>query len=95
MCAHRAAANRLLPRAGELMMKTIFVPIQNIPAMKSTLETLVLLAERAGSYIEGVPLWFGAPDFAVPELASISIGTFRAPRTRNGGGARAVRDLHT
>ena len=37
-------------------MKTILVPTQNIPAsMKSTLETAVLLAQRTGAYVEGVP----------------------------------------
>ena len=53
-------------------MKTILVPTQNIPAMTSTLETAVLLAQRTGAYIEGVPLWFGAPEFVAAEFA----GTF-------------------
>src|SRR5262249_57047497 len=91
MCAHRAVANRLLPRAGELTMKTILVPTQNIPAMKSTLETAVLLAERAGSYIEGVPLWFGASEFVVVELASsFSIETFRARREEETAESRVL-----
>ena len=72
-------------------MKTILVPIQNIPAMKSTLETAVLLAERAGAYIEGVPLWFGAPEFVVAELASsFSIGTLRTRREEETAGAREL-----
>jgi hypothetical protein len=36
-------------------MKTILVPTQNTPTMQSTLETAVLLAQRIGAYIEGVP----------------------------------------
>jgi nucleotide-binding universal stress UspA family protein len=51
-------------------MKTILVPTQNIPSTPSVLETAVLLAERTGAYIEGVPLWFGVPEFVVAELAS-------------------------
>jgi nucleotide-binding universal stress UspA family protein len=51
-------------------MKTILVPTQNIPAMKSALETAVLLAQRAGAYIEGFALRFGIPQFVVAELAS-------------------------
>ena len=33
-------------------MKTILVPTQNIPTMKSTLEAAVLLAQRTGAYVE-------------------------------------------
>src|SRR5215469_14651198 len=51
-------------------MKTILVPTQNIPAMKSALETAVLLAQRTGAYIEGFALRFGIPQFVVAELAS-------------------------
>src|SRR5438874_8758468 len=50
---------------GELTMKTILVPTQNIPAMKSTLETAVLLAQHTGAYVEGVPLWYGVHEFVV------------------------------
>jgi nucleotide-binding universal stress UspA family protein len=72
-------------------MKTILVPIQNIPTMKSTLETAVLLAQRTGAYIEGVPLWFGAPEFVVAELASsFSIETLRARREEETSGARKL-----
>jgi len=42
-------------------MKTILVPTQNIPAMKSTLETAVLLARRTGAYVEGIPLCLAFP----------------------------------
>jgi len=62
-------------------MKTILVPTQNIPTMRSTLETAVLLAQRTGAYIEGIPLWFGAPEFVVAELASgFSMEVYRARR---------------
>jgi nucleotide-binding universal stress UspA family protein len=72
-------------------MKAILVPIQNIPVMKSTLETAVLLAERLGAYIEGVPLWFGAPEFVVPELASsFSVETLRARREEETAGTREL-----
>ena len=72
-------------------MKAILVPIQNTPTMKSTLETAVLLAERVGAYIEGVPLWFGTPEFVVTELASsFSIETLRARRVEETAGAREL-----
>jgi len=72
-------------------MKTILVPTQNISAMNSTLETAVLLAQRTGAYIEGVPLWFGVPEFVVAELAtSFSIETYRARRDEETAGARKL-----
>ena len=75
-------------------MKTILVPTQNIPAMGSALETAVLLAQRIGAYIEGIPLWFGAPEFVVAELASGFSGelvptlTCRIEVLRNPGNTR-------
>jgi nucleotide-binding universal stress UspA family protein len=72
-------------------MKTILVPTQNIPAMPSTLETAVLLAERTGAYIEGVPLWFGVPEFVVAELASgFSMEIYRARRDDEADGAHKL-----
>jgi nucleotide-binding universal stress UspA family protein len=72
-------------------MKTILVPTQNIPAMKSTLETAVLLARRTGAYIEGIPLWFGAPEFVMAELASsFSMETYRARREEETAEARKL-----
>jgi len=69
-------------------MKTILVPTQNIPAMKSTLETAVLLAQRTGAYVEGVPLWYGVPEFVVADAASsFSIETYRARRDEENGGS--------
>ncbi len=72
-------------------MKTILVPTQNIPSMASALETAVLLAQRTGAYIEGVPLWFGVPEFVVAELATgFSMEIYRARRDDETGGARAL-----
>src|SRR5215475_11492517 len=62
-------------------MKTILVPTQSGPAMRSTLETALVLGQRTGAYIEGVPLWFGVPEFVVSELASsFSMETYRGRR---------------
>lgn len=72
-------------------MKTILLPTQNIPAMASTLETAVLLAQRTGAYIEGIPLWFGIPEFVVSELASgFSMEVYRARREEETDGARKL-----
>jgi len=72
-------------------MKTILVPTQNTPAMTSTLETAVLLAQRTGAYIEGVPLWFGVPEFVVSELASsFSMETYRGRREEETAEARSL-----
>jgi nucleotide-binding universal stress UspA family protein len=72
-------------------MKTILVPTQNIPAMKSTLEIAVLLARQTDAYVEGIPLWYGAPEFVVAELASsFSIETFRARRGEETAGVRKL-----
>jgi nucleotide-binding universal stress UspA family protein len=72
-------------------MKTILVPTQNIPSMPSALETAVLLAGRTGAYIEGVPLWFGVPEFVVAELATgFSMEIYRARRDEETVGARTV-----
>ncbi|RZN15048.1 universal stress protein [Bradyrhizobium sp. Leo121] len=72
-------------------MKTILVPTQNTPAMTSTLETAVLLARRTGAYIEGVPLWFGTPEFVVAGLASsYSMETYRVRREAEAAGEREL-----
>jgi len=72
-------------------MKTILVPTLNIPAMTPTLETALLLAQRTGAYIEGVPLWFGIPEFVVAELASTySMETYRARREEETAEARKL-----
>ena len=74
-------------------MKTILVPTQNTSAMKSTLETAVLLAQRTGAYIEGVPLWFGAPEFVVAELASMAVASVVATDRRETAGTGVTRAL--
>jgi len=72
-------------------MKTILVPTRNVPAMKSTLEAAVLLAQRTGGYIEGVPLWLGVPEFVPTELAStFSMETYRARREEETAEARKL-----
>jgi nucleotide-binding universal stress UspA family protein len=73
------------------MMKTILVPTLNNPAMKSTLETALLLARRTSAYIEGVPLWFGGPEFVVADQAStFSMEIYRARREEGTAGARKL-----
>lgn len=72
-------------------MKTILVPTQNTPAMTSTLETAVLLARRTGAYIEGVPLWFGTPEFVVAGLASTyTMEAYWMRREEQAAGERAL-----
>ena len=62
-------------------MKTILVPTQNIPAMKSACELAVLLARRAGAYIEGFPLRVAIPPYVVAELsAGFTLDAYDAQR---------------
>ncbi|MBP0110210.1 MULTISPECIES: universal stress protein [Bradyrhizobium] len=51
-------------------MKTLLVPLRNIPMMTSTLDVVVGLAQRSGAYIEGFPLRFGIPQYVAAELAT-------------------------
>jgi nucleotide-binding universal stress UspA family protein len=75
----------------EVAMKTILLPTQNIHAMKSTLETAVLLAQHTGAYVEGVPLWFSVPEIVLAELASsFSIETYQARREEEAAEARKL-----
>ena len=81
----------LVTSGGEPTMKTILVPTQNVPAMTAALETAVLLAQRTGAYVEGVPLWFGVPEFVVAELATgFSMEIYRARRDEETAGARKL-----
>lgn len=60
-------------------MKTILVPIQNVAIMPSVLEAAARVAHRTGAYVEGFPLRFGIPQYAVAELAAgISLDSYRA-----------------
>jgi nucleotide-binding universal stress UspA family protein len=59
--------------------------------MVSALETAVLLAQRTGAFIEGVPLWFGVPEFVVAELATgFSMEIYRARRDEETAGAHTL-----
>ncbi len=49
---------------GAMSMKTILVPMENHDAMRSTLETALLLARRCDSYIEGFALRWKIPEYA-------------------------------
>ncbi|HEY0850372.1 MAG TPA: universal stress protein [Bradyrhizobium sp.] len=62
-------------------MKTILVPTQHIPAMKSALEVATLLARRTGAYIEGFPLRIAIPPYVVAELtAGLTMDAYDAQR---------------
>jgi nucleotide-binding universal stress UspA family protein len=50
-------------------MKTILVLMEKHDGMQSVLQTALLLAQRHGSYIEGVPLRWAAEDFALGDIA--------------------------
>ena len=51
----------------------------------------MLLAQRTGAYVEGIPLWYGAPEFVVAELASgFSMEAYRARRDDETEGARKL-----
>ena len=62
-------------------MKTILVPTQHIPTMRSALEAAVLLARRVGAYIEGFPLRVAIPPYVVAELtAGLTMDAYDAQR---------------
>src|SRR5262249_15494636 len=86
----RLTARLIGKRAGPTM-KTILVPTQNGAAMTTALEAAVLLAQRPGAYIEGVPLWFGVPEFVVAELSTgFSMEIYRARRDEETAGAQKL-----
>ena len=49
---------------GAMSMKMILVPMENHDAIRSTLETALLLARRCNSYIEGFALRWKIPEYA-------------------------------
>jgi nucleotide-binding universal stress UspA family protein len=51
-----------------MSMKSILVPMENHAAMKSALETALLLAQRCDSYIEGFALRFGVNEFSTIDM---------------------------
>jgi len=60
-----------------MSMKTILVPTENHDAMRSTLETALLLARRCDSYIEGFALRWGIQEFIGGDIAGgLPIETF-------------------
>lgn len=59
--------------------------------MQSALETALLLGRATSAYIEGIPLWFGVPEFVVAELATaFSIEIYRSRRDEGTTGARKL-----
>jgi nucleotide-binding universal stress UspA family protein len=61
-----------------MAMKTILVPTENHAAMRSALETALLLARRCDSYIEGFALQFGINEFSAIDMGGgLSLETFK------------------
>jgi nucleotide-binding universal stress UspA family protein len=61
-----------------MSMKTILVPMENDDAMRSALETALLLARRCDSYMEGFALRSGINEFiTVDVMGGIPPGTYR------------------
>src|SRR5262249_23961995 len=56
------------PMEAIMAMKTILVPTENHAAMRSALETALLLAKRCDSYIEGFALQFGINEFSAIDM---------------------------
>jgi nucleotide-binding universal stress UspA family protein len=74
-----------------MSMKTILVPMESHDAMKSVLETTLLLARRCGSYIEGFPLRFGISEFvAVDPAGSIPLESYRQESLEEAAQARRL-----
>jgi len=62
-------------------MKSILVPVEITDAMKSAMETALLLARHCEAYIEGFPLRFGISEFATAEV----VGRFPSEAYRQYG----------
>src|SRR5260370_34304487 len=61
-----------------MSMKTILVPTENHDAMRSALETALLLARRCDSYVEGFALRWGINQFFAVDVGSaISLEAYR------------------
>jgi diaminopimelate decarboxylase len=61
-----------------MAMKTILVPTENHAAMRSALETALLLGRRCESYIEGFALQFGINEFSAIDMGGgLSLETFK------------------
>ena len=59
-----------------MSMKTILVPTERHDAMRSALETALLLARQCGSYIEGFALRWG-----IDEFVAVDMGGWIPPET--------------
>ena len=61
-----------------MFMKTILIPTENHAAMRSALETALLLGRRCDSYIEGFALRFGISEFSAIDMGGgLSLEAFR------------------
>jgi nucleotide-binding universal stress UspA family protein len=74
-----------------MSMKTILVPTENHDAMRSALETALLLARRYDSYIEGFALRWEINEFAGGDLVgSIPLETYRQDIAEEAKQARQI-----
>jgi nucleotide-binding universal stress UspA family protein len=72
-------------------MKTILVPIENHDAMRSTLETALLLGRRCDSYIEGFALRWAINEFMVGDVVGgMPLGTYRQDIAEEAKKARQI-----
>ena len=72
-------------------MKTVLVPTENHDAMRSTLETALLLAKRYGSYIEGFALRLTINQFIGGDVpVPIPLGTYRQDIAEEANQARQI-----
>ena len=74
-----------------MAMKTILVPTENHAAMRTALETALLLARRCDSYIEGFALQFGINEFSAIDMGGgLSLETFKQESQEDAAQARKL-----
>ena len=74
-----------------MAMKTILVPTENHAAMRSALETALLLARQCDSYIEGFALQFGINEFSAIDMGGgLSLETFKQESQEDAAQARKL-----
>ncbi|HTS41912.1 MAG TPA: universal stress protein [Xanthobacteraceae bacterium] len=74
-----------------MAMKTILVPTENHAAMRSALETALLLAKRCDGYIEGFALQFGINEFSAIDMGGgLSLETFKQESQEEAAQARKL-----
>ena len=74
-----------------MSMKSILVPTENHAAMKSALETALLLAQRCDSYMEGFALRFGINEFAAIDMGgAIPLESFKQQSLEEAQQARSL-----